>query len=227
MPQSPEASLIEDLTNQMKRSPRKRLEQMVRYSDEQSAAILKQWIHQGARILMPRSRRSPPRRVHGCPGRRAAAPGRGRLRASQTAAERPVDREAEHVAEAFLRGSNEGLDTARAELAAKLEAAEASVRGTARGGARRWAAEQGAALAERDRSGARAARHRRSATRSPRSSHHSSRRRCAQRIVEELLRTLEKVLKGGRPATLKISGPDDLLDSIRQALGEKRRRDRV
>ena len=47
--QSPEASLIEDLTSQMKRSPRKRLEQMVRYSDEQSAAILKQWIHQGAR----------------------------------------------------------------------------------------------------------------------------------------------------------------------------------
>ena len=47
--QSPEASLIEDLTSQMKRSPRKRLEQMVRYNDEQSAAILKQWIHQGAR----------------------------------------------------------------------------------------------------------------------------------------------------------------------------------
>ena len=46
---SPEASLIDDLTSQMKRSPRKRLEQMVRYNDEQSAAILKQWIHQGAR----------------------------------------------------------------------------------------------------------------------------------------------------------------------------------
>jgi hypothetical protein len=40
------------------------------------------------------------------------------------------------------------------------------------------------------------------------------------RIVEELLRSLEKVLKGGRPATLKISGPDDLLLSIRQTLGE-------
>ena len=49
MVQSPEASLIDDLTSQMKRSPRKRLEQMVRYNDEQSAAILKQWIHQGAR----------------------------------------------------------------------------------------------------------------------------------------------------------------------------------
>ncbi len=47
--QTPEASLIEDLTSQINRSPRKRLEQMVRYSDEQSAAILKQWIHQGAR----------------------------------------------------------------------------------------------------------------------------------------------------------------------------------
>jgi flagellar M-ring protein FliF len=46
---SAEASLIDDLTSQMKRSPRKRLEQMVRYNDEQSAAILKQWIHQGAR----------------------------------------------------------------------------------------------------------------------------------------------------------------------------------
>jgi flagellar M-ring protein FliF len=49
MMHSPEASLIDDLTSQMKRSPRKRLEQMVRYNDEQSAAILKQWIHQGAR----------------------------------------------------------------------------------------------------------------------------------------------------------------------------------
>jgi len=49
LPQSAEASLIEDLTSQINRSPRKRLEQMVRYSDEQSAAILKQWIHQGAR----------------------------------------------------------------------------------------------------------------------------------------------------------------------------------
>jgi len=47
--QTPEASLIEDLTSQMKRSPRKRLEQMVRFNDEQSAAILKQWIHEGAR----------------------------------------------------------------------------------------------------------------------------------------------------------------------------------
>ena len=40
-----------------------------------------------------------------------------------------------------------------------------------------------------------------------------------KRIVEELLRTLEKVLKGGRPTTLKMSGPDDLLDFIRQSLG--------
>ncbi len=47
--QAPEASLIEDLTSQIKRSPRKRLEQMVRFSDEHSAAILKQWMHQGSR----------------------------------------------------------------------------------------------------------------------------------------------------------------------------------
>ncbi len=44
-----EASLIDDLTSQFKRSPRKRLEQMVRFNDEQSAAILKRWIHEGAR----------------------------------------------------------------------------------------------------------------------------------------------------------------------------------
>jgi flagellar M-ring protein FliF len=44
-----EGSLIDDLTSQYKRSPRKRLEQMVRFNDEQSAAILKRWIHEGAR----------------------------------------------------------------------------------------------------------------------------------------------------------------------------------
>jgi flagellar M-ring protein FliF len=44
-----EGSLIDDLTVQLKKSPRKKLEQMVRYNDEQSAAILKRWIHEGAR----------------------------------------------------------------------------------------------------------------------------------------------------------------------------------
>jgi flagellar M-ring protein FliF len=44
----PEANLIEDLTNKLKRSPQKRLEQLVQFDDEQAAAILKQWIHQGA-----------------------------------------------------------------------------------------------------------------------------------------------------------------------------------
>jgi flagellar M-ring protein FliF len=44
-----EASLIEDLTSKMNRTPQKRLEQMVQFDDEQTAAILKQWIHQGAR----------------------------------------------------------------------------------------------------------------------------------------------------------------------------------
>lgn len=46
--QSEEGSLIDDLTTQFKRSPRKRLEQMVRFNDEQSAAILKRWLHEGA-----------------------------------------------------------------------------------------------------------------------------------------------------------------------------------
>jgi flagellar M-ring protein FliF len=43
-----EASLIDDLTTKMKRSPQKRLEQMVHFDDEQTAAILKQWMRQGA-----------------------------------------------------------------------------------------------------------------------------------------------------------------------------------
>ena len=45
---APEASLIEDLTAKMSRSPQKRLEQMVQFDNEQTAAILKQWIRQGA-----------------------------------------------------------------------------------------------------------------------------------------------------------------------------------
>ncbi|WP_026606655.1 flagellar basal-body MS-ring/collar protein FliF [Methylocapsa acidiphila] len=44
-----EISLIEDLTNNPKRSPQKRLEQIVEYDEEQAAAILKQWMHQGER----------------------------------------------------------------------------------------------------------------------------------------------------------------------------------
>lgn len=44
-----EVSLIEDLTNAPRRSPQKRLEQIVEYDEEQAAAILKQWMHQGER----------------------------------------------------------------------------------------------------------------------------------------------------------------------------------
>ncbi|WOJ88647.1 flagellar basal-body MS-ring/collar protein FliF [Methylocapsa polymorpha] len=40
-------SLIEDLTNVPRRSPQKRLEQIVEFDEEQAAAILKQWMHQG------------------------------------------------------------------------------------------------------------------------------------------------------------------------------------
>ena len=46
---SPQAdvNLIEDLTNNPRRSPQKRLEQIVEFDEEQAAAILKQWMHQG------------------------------------------------------------------------------------------------------------------------------------------------------------------------------------
>lgn len=41
-----EPNLIQDVTSKMNRTPRKRLEQMIEYDDEQAAAILKQWITQ-------------------------------------------------------------------------------------------------------------------------------------------------------------------------------------
>jgi flagellar M-ring protein FliF len=44
-----EANLIEDLTSKARRSPQKRLEQIVHFNEEQAAAILKQWMHQGER----------------------------------------------------------------------------------------------------------------------------------------------------------------------------------
>ena len=39
-----EPSLIEDLTSAPRRSPQKRLEQMIEFDEEQAAAVLKQWI---------------------------------------------------------------------------------------------------------------------------------------------------------------------------------------
>ncbi len=41
-----EESLIEDVTSRPRRSPQKRLEQMIEFDEEQAAAVLKQWIHQ-------------------------------------------------------------------------------------------------------------------------------------------------------------------------------------
>jgi flagellar M-ring protein FliF len=41
-----EANLIEDLTSKPRRSPQKRLEQMIEFDEKQAAAILKQWVHQ-------------------------------------------------------------------------------------------------------------------------------------------------------------------------------------
>jgi flagellar M-ring protein FliF len=42
-------NLIEDLTGKPRRTPQKRLQQIVEYDEEQAAAILKQWMHQGER----------------------------------------------------------------------------------------------------------------------------------------------------------------------------------
>jgi flagellar biosynthesis/type III secretory pathway M-ring protein FliF/YscJ len=42
-------NLIEDLTQTAKRTPQKRLEQIVEFDEEQAAAILKLWMHQGER----------------------------------------------------------------------------------------------------------------------------------------------------------------------------------
>ena len=49
MPESAaaEPNLIEDLTSQPRRSPQKRLEQIVEFDEGQAAAILKQWMQQG------------------------------------------------------------------------------------------------------------------------------------------------------------------------------------
>ena len=41
-----EPNLIEDVTSKPKRSPQRRLEQMVEYDEHQAAAILKQWVQQ-------------------------------------------------------------------------------------------------------------------------------------------------------------------------------------
>ena len=44
----PEPSLIEDVTNRPRRSPQRRLEQMVEFDEVQAAAILKQWVQRGS-----------------------------------------------------------------------------------------------------------------------------------------------------------------------------------
>ena len=40
-----EPNLIEDVTNRPRRSPQRRLEQMIEFDEDQAAAILKQWVH--------------------------------------------------------------------------------------------------------------------------------------------------------------------------------------
>ena len=46
--QSPVASLIEDLTEKLNRSPQKRLEQMIETDEAQAAEILKRWLQREA-----------------------------------------------------------------------------------------------------------------------------------------------------------------------------------
>ncbi|ACB96261.1 flagellar basal-body MS-ring/collar protein FliF [Beijerinckia indica] len=45
-----EPNLIEDLTSTPRHTPQKRLEQIVEYDEQQAAAVLKQWIHQGEEV---------------------------------------------------------------------------------------------------------------------------------------------------------------------------------
>jgi flagellar M-ring protein FliF len=45
---SSEPNLIEDVTNRPRRSPQRRLEQMVEFDEDQAAAILKQWVQRGS-----------------------------------------------------------------------------------------------------------------------------------------------------------------------------------
>ena len=146
-----------------------------------------------------------------CSGRRSEATRHSDVHAIEPAAapQSPVDREAERVAAAFLRGRNEGLDTARAEHQARSWRPKPHSRSAWALQRALWAGDQGAALAERvelpfaalstDVSDAVAA------ILSP-----FIEDALRARVVEELLRTLEKLLKGGRPASLKISGPEDI-----------------
>jgi flagellar biosynthesis/type III secretory pathway protein FliH len=131
----------------------------------------------------------------------------------------PVDREAERLAEAFARGRNEGLEAARADHQRKLAEAEAQFEERLAAQRALWVVDQGGALGERIASGFEALNAEIGdavgAILAP-----FVEQALRTRVVEELLRALEKVLKGGRPASLKISGPEDLLASIRQALGE-------
>ncbi len=45
-----EPNLIEDLTNSSRRSPQKRLEQIIEFNEAQAATILKLWIHKGEHV---------------------------------------------------------------------------------------------------------------------------------------------------------------------------------
>ena len=129
-----------------------------------------------------------------------------------------TDEKPEPVATAFLRGRYQGLDDARAEFEAKLKAAEEAFEERLAAERAAWVVGQGALLADKITT----------AVDSLSNDIGDSvaailapflEEKLRVRIVEELLRSLEKVLKGRRPTTLKISGPDDLLQIIRQTLG--------
>ena len=42
-----DTNLIEDLTGGPRRSPQKRLEQIIEFDEDKATAVLKQWLHQG------------------------------------------------------------------------------------------------------------------------------------------------------------------------------------
>ena len=43
-----EQSLIEDVTSRPRRSPQRRLEQMVEFDEDHAAAVLRQWVGRGS-----------------------------------------------------------------------------------------------------------------------------------------------------------------------------------
>lgn len=134
-------------------------------------------------------------------------------------ARRKEDEQAARLEEEFQRGRTEGLEVARAETEARIRAAEEAFEQRLAAARAQWADEEGirfaarleTAMAELDQrvQGSVAA------ILEP-----LVEEKLRGRMVEELLRALERVLRGGRPASLSISGPRDILTIIQKTLGD-------